>query len=200
MADFNEVFEQNKDNLAEVADSSEHFTKLSTKLNELGYDVLLNKRDKAEFIPSGRLNDVISQRDTFKNQVQDLNKQLQTMKTAAAGNEQLQTQLQSLMDQNQNLLTDLENTKINTELMLAAKDAVNAKDILVFVNKDALKVNKNGEILGIDAEIARIRAEKPYLFKDQTPPPKRGGVDNNNGSSEAVKFSMNSLIRRAAGK
>jgi small-conductance mechanosensitive channel len=200
MADLNEVFEQHKDDLTDVADSGEHFSKLSEKLNSLGYDVLLNKRDKAEFIPASRLNDVISQRDTFKTQVLDLNKQLNNMKTSAEGNEQLQNQLQGLMDQNQNLLTQIENTKIDTELMLSAKDAINPKDILIFVNKDSLKVTKSGEILGIDAEIARVKQERPYLFKNQEISYKKGGTDNNNSGGDGVKFSMNSLIRKASGR
>jgi len=199
MADFNEVFEGNKDKLTDVADSAEHFTKLSTKLSELGYDVLLNHKEKAEFVPAGRLNDVVGQRDTFKTQVQELNKQMQAMKDAAKGNDELQGNLQKLMDQNQGLLTELENTKVNTELMLAASDAVNPKDVLVFINMENLKVNSKGEVMGIDAEITRIKTEKPYLFKsvDQK---KKGGSDSSGGDGDSGKMNMNFLIRKAAGK
>jgi hypothetical protein len=200
MADFNEVFEGNKEKLGDLAGSTEQFTKLSAKLGELGYDVLLNHKEKAEFIPSSRLSDVVSQRDTFKTQVQDLNKQLMGMKTAAAGNEQLQAQLQGLMDQNQGLLTEIENTKVNTELMLAANDAVNPKDVLVFVNRDNLKLNAKGEVMGVEAEIARIKGEKPYLFKSQGDGKKKGGTDNSGGDGEKLGLNMNSLIRRASGR
>jgi hypothetical protein len=199
MADFNEVLEGNKDKLGDLAGSTENFTKLSAKLNELGYDVLLNHKEKAEFIPASRLNDVVSQRDTFKTQVQDLNKQLQTLKDGAKGNEELQGKLQGLLDQNQTLLTELENTKINTELMLAAKDAVNPKDVLVFVNKENLKVNSKGEVMGIEAEITRIKTEKPYLFKTEQQK-KKGGSDSSGGDGDSGKLNMNFLIRRAAGK
>jgi hypothetical protein len=199
MADFNEVFEGNKEKLGDLAGSTEGFTKLSAKLNELGYEVLLNHKEKAEFVPTGRLNDVVGQRDTFKTQVQDLNKQMQTMKDAAKGNEELQGNLQKLMDQNQGLLTELENTKVNTELMLAASDAVNPKDVLVFINRENLKVNSKGEVMGIEAEITRIKTEKPYLFKS-VEQKKKGGSDSSGGDGDTGKMNMNFLIRRAAGK
>ena len=200
MADFNEVMESNKEALGDMAGSGEHFTKLSAKLGELGYDVLLNHKEKAEFVPSARLGEVSSQRDTFKTQVTDLNKQLSDMKKAATGNEELQTQLQGLMDQNQGLIGDLEKTKTDNELMMAAKDAVNPKDILVFINRDNLKLNSKGEVMGVDAEITRIKTEKPYLFKNQEDPNKKGGTDSSTGSKNKGTFDMNSMIRRTAGR
>lgn len=199
MADINEVFEANKDKLGDLAGTTEGFTKLSQKLGELGYDVLLNHKEKAEFVPSARLNDVVSQRDSFKTQATDLNKQLEAMKAAAVGNEKLQAQLQGLMDQNQTLLSDIEKTKVDAELMLAASDAVNAKDVLVFVNRDNLKMNAKGEVMGIEAEINRIKTEKPYLFK-AAETSNKGGTDPGTGGKGKEAFNMNSLIRRASGR
>jgi hypothetical protein len=175
----------------------DQFSSISTKLGELGYDVLINNKKAAEFVPSGRLNDVVSQRDGFKTQVEGLQIELAKMKDAAKGNDQLQGQLQGLMDQNKKLLDDIEKTKVDTEIMLAAKEAANPKDILLFIDRNNIKVSAKGEILGVDSEIERLKKEKPYLFNASGKPGKGGtGAEDKGGTG--VK-SMNDMIRRAAG-
>lgn len=172
---------------------------LSEKLGTLGYDVLFNNKSKAEFVPVGRLHEVSGQRDQFKGQVEDLNKQLQTMKDAAKGNDQLQGQLQQLMDTNTKLLGDLEKTKVNTALMLSATDAVNPQDLLMFVNYENVKLNTKGEVMGAEAEITRLKAEKPYLFQG-TQKPGKGGSDPNADKGDPKTSGMNAMIRRQAGR
>lgn len=174
---------------------------LSEKLSGLGYDVLFNNKKSAEFVPSSRLSEVATQRDTFKNQATELDSQLKKMIEEAKGNEPLQAQLQKLQDANTGLLKDLESTRINSEIMLSATDAINAKDVLVFINYDAIKTNAKGEVLGVEAEIARLKLEKPYLFQgDEATRKKKGGSDPNNDQGNPKNTGMNSMIRRAAGK
>lgn len=176
------------------------FTKISTKLSELGYDVLINNKKQAEFIPASRLSEVVSQRDGFKGQVEALNTQLETMKKDAANNPELQKQLQMQIDSNSKLMKDMEQTKINTEIMVAAKDAINSKDLLAFINMDNIKVNAKGEILGVESEITRLKTEKPYLFGAAgAGTGKKGGMDNG-GAGNNNTGGMNAAIRRAAGR
>lgn len=194
--DFEQIMEQHKDSLAGV-EGIQHVQALSTKLSELGYDVLFNDKKKAEFVPASRLGEVASQRDTLKTQVETLNSQLQVLKDAAKGNETLQGQLQELMDKNTALIGDLEKTKVETEILLQAKDAIDPKDILPFVNREKIKVNSKGEITGAKEEIDRLRTEKPHLFGKTK---NKGGSDNSSGDDDGVKGgAMNFLIRRAAG-
>lgn len=185
----------------EGTNMGESVKSLQAKLGELGYDVLFNKKDKAEFVPSGRLHEVTGQRDQFKSQVEEANRKLGELQKAATGNEALQKQLQDLMDQNTNLLKDLESTKINTALMLAATDAINPQDLLVFINRENVKINSKGEVVGADSEIARLKQEKAYLFQDGTDSKKKkGGSDPNGDKSDPKTTGMNSMIRRAAGR
>ena len=203
MANFDEILSANEKAFEGAGNIKDSFSALSTKLNELGYDVLINHKEKAEFVPANRLGEVVSQRDTFKTQVQDLNKQLESMKKGAEGNEKLQSEIQKLMDQNNGLLKDLEQTKVNTEITLAAKDAINAKDLLAFINFENIKVNAKGEVLGVDSEIARLKTEKPYLFNSGDNKDKnknKGGMDNKGGKDDNTTVGMNAMIRRAAGK
>lgn len=200
-ANLDEILENHKDTFEGMDSIKEQFDKISTKLNELGYDILLNNKQKAEFIPSSRLSEVVAQRDTFKNKVEELNKELQKLKDGAGDNQTLKDQLQKLMDQNNDLLKELETTRINAEIMIAARDAINPKDILAFIDMNNIKTNAKGEISGVDAEIARLKEEKPYLFKNTEDKGRKGGADLNNGDKgEKVTNSINAMIRRAAGR
>lgn len=97
-ANWTDISTQHADALKDTGVTNEGLTSLTTKLGELGYDVLFNNKKSAEFVPSSRLHETTAQRDQFKGQVEALNTQLQTMKDGAKGNETLQAQLQTLMD------------------------------------------------------------------------------------------------------
>lgn len=198
MADIDQILEANKDKLGDF--DKDGFTRLGAKLGELGYDVLLNNKKAAEFVPSGRLNDVVTQRDGYKTQAETLQQQLAEMKKGAAGNEALQKQIQDLMDQNNKLIADMENTKVETAFIMAAGDAgaIDPKDLLAFVDRSSLKQNAKGELLGLEAEITRLKTAKPYLFK--TAGGQKGGSDNGGTGGGGQKFSMNAAIRAAAGR
>ncbi len=200
-ANWDEISAQHAEALKDTGVTSDSLKSLTTKLGELGYDVLFNNKKSAEFVPSSRLHETTAQRDQFKAQVEEQNKQLQALKDGAKGNEALQAQLQTLMDTNSGLLKDLEKTKVSSQLMLAATDAINAQDLLVFVNYENVKLNSKGEVVGAEAEIARLRTEKPYLFQDQNDPKKKkGGSDPNNDKGDHKTSGMNAMIRRAAGR
>lgn len=186
----------------EGSDVKAQFGTIASKLSELGYDVLLNNKTKQEFVPIPRLHEAIAQREQFKSQVGEANVQLEAMKKAAGDNQGLKDQLQSIMDQNTKLLGDIERVRVDSEIMVAAKEALNPKDILAFMDKAAITIAKDGSIKGIDAEIARIKKEKPYLFTTAAPGGKgnKGGADNGNDKQGGVDGGMNNAIRRAAGR
>jgi len=200
MADLNQIVETHKDKLGDF--DHEGFSKLGARLGELGYDVLINDKKAAEFVPSGRLSEVVAQRDTYKGQSETMQKQLAEAMKAADGNAALQGKIQELMDQNSKLIADMENTKVETAFIMAAGNAgaIDPKDLLVFIDRESLKTNSKGELLGVDAEITRLKTAKPYLFKSDAPPPtKRGGSDGA-GAGAGQKFNINAVIRSAAGR
>ena len=171
------------------------FEQINSKLSALGYDVLINDKKAAEFVPSSRLHDVTSQRDNFKSQVTDLNKQLEDLKKAS-NDRPTQDKLQELIDNNTALMNELEKTKIDTEIMIEAKDANDPKDILNFVVRENISTDAKGKSIGVKKEVDRLRAEKPYLFaKVQAA---KGGGDTG-GKDEAKVGGMNAMIRRATG-
>lgn len=194
-ASLDEIIEANTQAF-EGSNIKDQFTEITSKLGELGIDVLLNDRKKAEYVPASRLSEVVSQRDNFKTQLQKLNNELENLKKSAGDNSELKAKYDKLIGTNNDLLKELETTKINMEIMLAAKDAINPKDVLAFINFDNVKINSKGEVSGVDAEIARLKSEKPYLFTSEK---KKAGVDES-GKDDTITGGMNALLRRAAGR
>ena len=195
MADIKEILETNADAFKDT-DIETQYTGITEKLNSLGYDVLINHKEKGEFVPTSRLSEVAKQRDGFKTQVETLNTQLEQMKNNSQDKE-LKKQLDELMANNNQLLTDLETTKINTAIMLEAKDAIDANDILKFIDRDKIKTNSKGEVVGAEKAIADLRETKPYLFGK----PSHSKVGTDTGSADDKGgISMNNLIRKASGR
>ena len=83
--------------------------------------------------------------------------------------------------------------------MAHAKDAINAKDILAFIDRNSIKVSPKGDIIGVESEIARLKEQKPYLFG--TNQSNKGGMQHNDDKQKGNSSSggMNALLRRAAG-
>lgn len=198
MANFDEIMQNHADSFKDGNDK-QTVDGLTEKLNGLGYDIIFNNKEKAEFVPSSRLSDIASQRDTFKSQVEIQNKQLEDLKANSEGNVKAQKEIQALMDKNTELLTDLERVKVDSEILLEASDAVNPKDILLFVDYNNIKQTAKGEARGVKEEIDRIRKEKPYFFP-QRGSGNRAGFDSGAGAGDNNSGrDMNFLLRRAAG-
>lgn len=201
-ASFDDVMSAHADAFGEGDTMKDSFTSVSDKLKELGYDVLINQRDKAEFIPSSRLSEVIAQRETFKAQAEQAIIELNKLKGQQGMSEEAQTQINNLITQNQTLLTQLQEASLQLEIMSGAADAINPKDVLPFVDMDKIKTDKDGHVVsGVKEELDRIRTEKPYLFIKPKQEGSKGGFDGSgsgSGESGSTKSDMNAAIRRAA--
>lgn len=202
-ASMDDVITAHTDAFGEGDKTKENFTVVSDKLKELGYDVLINHREKAEFVPASRLSDVVAQRETFKAQAEQAIVELNKLKNQQGISEEAQKQINTLIGQNEDLISQLQEANIQLEIMSTASDAINPKDVLPFVDMTKIKKDKSGNVVGgVKEEVDRIRAEKPYLFNKQKPENSKGGFDgsngNNNDGNSGQKTDMNAAIRRAA--
>lgn len=195
MANIQDVISSHEKEL-EGKDISSFYNNLSTELSTLGYEVLINEKEKAEFVPSDRLNATVAQRDSFKTQVEALNSQLEEMRSNSKDND-TQAKLQEMMDSNNALISELNKAKVDNQVIALAKDAIDANDILIFIDRDVAKLDKKGNVVGVESEVERLRTEKPHLFNKVN---NRGGRDNSASGTEGQANNINSIIRRAAGR
>lgn len=201
-ASLDDVITANADAFGEGDTTRDSFTAVSDKLKGLGYDVLINHREKAEFVPASRLSEVVSQRETFKTQAEQAIIELNKLKGQQGISEEAQTQINTLIGQNEALLSQLQEANVHLEIMSAAADAINPKDVLPFINMDNIKKDKQGNVVGgVKEEVDRVRTEKPYLFNKQKNDSSKGGYDGSgggDGGASGQKTDMNAAIRRAA--
>ena len=199
MAKFEEVYESNQDALSGIENFQGNFSTISGELEKLGYEVLINNKEKQEFIPGGRLSSVVAEREQLKEKLTAQTKTLGELSKGAEGNADLQAQFKVLTDQNDKLMSDLRGVE---EQRLLAKEfdvdlatGVSVGDILAFVNKDSVKVKDDGSVLGAKEELARLKTEKPFLFGTGS----KGGSERGGGSGGSEgDLSMNDFIRGAA--
>lgn len=201
-ATFDDVATANADAFGEGDTTRASFDAVTEKLKGLGYDVLINHREKAEFVPSQRLNEVVAQRETFKQQAEQAIIELNKLKGQQGITPEAQNQINTLIQQNEALLDQLKETNMQVEIMASAADAINPKDVLPFIDKSKVKVDKEGHVVsGVKEELDRLRTEKPYLFGKQQQQNSKGGFDGSQGGeggSGSQKTDMNAAIRRAA--
>ena len=201
-ASLDDVINANTDAFGEGDTTRNNFTAISDKLKGLGYDVLINHRESAEYVPSTRLSEVVAQRETFKQQAEQAIVELNKLKGQQGISEEAQNQINTLISQNEGLLTQLREASVQLEIMSIATDAINPKDILPFIDMTKVKTDKDGHVTsGAKEEIDRLRSEKPYLFTKKEQSGSKGGFDGSNGGGSgdgSGKTDMNAAIRRAA--
>jgi hypothetical protein len=79
----------------------------------------------------------------------------------------------------------------------------NLDDLVAQVDREAIQ-NVNGTMLGLDAEIARLKTEKGYMLKSADGEDDKStetyDKDGNKIEQQKGKVSFNDIIRSAAGK
>jgi len=202
MANLKDVYESHADKFNDESKKSisTSFETIQKSLGDLGYDVLINPREKNDFVDYTRFSQVIGERDTHKATAIENGVKLADALKAAKGNTQLEGKLQTMIDQNNQLQKDLEASTLNVAVFSEAKDAHDPGDIVAFIDRSKVTVTSDGRFLGLKEEISRLRVEKPHLFKANQNNG-QGGNDNQNGGqgNNTPAGGMNNLIRRAAG-
>lgn len=201
-ASLDDVLSTHSDVFTEGNDFGERFGAIQGQLKDLGYDLIINNRQNAEFVPSTRLSEVISQRDGFKTQAENAIRELNELKAKDGITPEAQQTIDSLIEANETLLSTLVEANMNLDIVTAAADAKNPKDVLAFINKEALTIDKkSGKVTkGLDEELERIRAEKPYLFNESNNAgnKSKAGSENKGSGGSGDNHDMNSMIRRSA--
>ncbi|MFD2658621.1 phage scaffolding protein [Gracilibacillus thailandensis] len=130
------------------------------------------------YIPKDKFDQVNQEKNDYKKQVSDRDKQLDDLKTKATGNEDLQAQIQQLQDDNKKIKDDYE-AKIQKQTFdYTLKDALqankvrNPKAVQALLDTESIKLDGD-KLLGLDDQLKNIKESDPYLFQEeQQEPPK----------------------------
>lgn len=120
-------------------------------------------------VPKRRLDEVIAERNRYKELVEERDSQLADLKTWAKDNEVLKAQIAELQAKNKQVTEDYEKQlkdqrfAFAVERAVAKADARNVKAVVALL--DASKISLDGEnLLGFDEQVAALKKSDPFLF------------------------------------
>ncbi|MEV9640428.1 phage scaffolding protein [Mammaliicoccus sciuri] len=139
------------------------------------------------------LSDVTSERDTLKTTLQDRDKQLNALKDIKP--EELKQQIADLQAANEEKDNEhaaaMKDVQLSNAIKLALTNSVHDVDVAsTLIDKEKLVIGNDGNVVGLDEQVAALKENKSYLFV-QDPKPSGGpqifaGGNPNGGTSGAV--------------
>lgn len=141
------------------------------------------------YIPRAKLKEAADEAKELKRQLQERDTQLETLKTKAAGNEDLLKQINDLKTANQQVQTEWE-TKLAAQTKghaidraIAEAKGKNPKAIKALLDLD--KVSLDGEnIIGLKEQLEALQTNDAYLFDDGKPGPVGVGTNPPGGGNK----------------
>ena len=145
-----------------------------------------------------KINGLTSERDGLQKQIDDRDEQLTTLKKSAKDNEELQSQIKQLQDENktakQNYQDQLakQNKSFKIEGALRDAKAKNIKTVLPLIDTEKVSVNDDGSLNGLSEQLDAVKKDNSFLFEADQPKPnvtlsnKFSNSDNNNSGDGLV--------------
>lgn len=145
-----------------------------------------------------KINGLTSERDGLQKQIDDRDEQLTTLKKSAKDNEELQSQIKQLQDENktakQNYQDQLakQNKSFKIEGALRDAKAKNIKTVLPLIDTEKVSVNDDGSLNGLSEQLDAVKKDNSFLFEADQPKPnvtlsnKFSDSDNNNSGDGLV--------------
>ena len=140
-----------------------------------------------------KINGLTSERDCLQKQIDDRDEQLTTLKKSAKDNEELQSQIKQLQDENktakQNYQDQLakQNKSFKIEGALRDAKAKNIKTVLPLIDTEKVSVNDDGTLNGLSEQLDNIKQDNGFLFGEENKAPrveiKNDFQDGNNKST-----------------
>ncbi|AAX91362.1 phage scaffolding protein [Staphylococcus agnetis] len=121
------------------------------------------------------------QLDKANKELDNRDKQITDLQKAKDGdNQELKEKLDQYKQENAQYQADMKELKLNNAIKLAvAKDANDANDVLLMLDKSNLELQEDGNVKGLEDAVKALQESKPYLFADN----KASGRTPNDGDA-----------------
>lgn len=165
-----DYLEKHAETLTKLASPQEAFDKLLELTQAENLNLILDDKQNPEWIPKTRFDEVNTQKSQLKTQVGELSNELETLKKAAKGNEELTKKIEELQGKNLEWEQRLKAAVLDSRVRLAAlkAGANDPDDILAFLDKTKLAL-KDDQVEGLEDQLKALKEGKPYLFKADEP-------------------------------
>lgn len=131
------------------------------------------------YVPKSRLNEVITERDNYKDELADRDKQLEDLKKSSGDSEALKNQIAEMQKTNKEALAakDAEILSIRknnaVEKALSGAQAKNAKAVMALLDLENAELQEDGTIKGLEEQIKSLKESEDtsFLFNVENKPP-----------------------------
>lgn len=108
-----------------------------------------------------------------KQQVQERDQQIETLKSSAGDNEDLKQQIANLQEQNKQKDKDhkeeIKNLKLDAAIRSAIGDSAQDAELVAgLIDKEKLLLSDDGKVTGLDEQVKSLKESKKFLFKEET--------------------------------
>lgn len=151
-------------------------------VKEKGINLIVDNKEKPEYIPKTRFDELIGSKNELKAQVGELTNQLETLKKSAIGNEDLTKKIEELQKANEGWENKYRHSNITSQIKVVAmkEKARDYEDLIRFMDVDKLELSDEGTVKGLDEQLKALRENKPYLFEmteSNQPKPNQNGIN-----------------------
>lgn len=149
---------------------------------EIDKQKVLDTVDESQsgMVPRSRLNDKNAEIKDLKTEITNRDKQIADLEKSVKDESEIQKELDKVKQENADWQTKYEETQLNNAIKLAvAKDANDANDVLLMLDKSNLELQEDGNVKGLEDAVKALQESKPYLFADN----KASGRTPNDGDA-----------------
>ncbi len=147
---------------------------------------------KDNYVPLARFNEVNEEKKQYKEQVDNLNKELEKLQKQLEDNqvatETIENLKKQIKDKEEEMAKIRKQNAIKLEVLKANPNDV--ADILPHLKDDQIVLSEDGTITGLQEQLEALKENKPYLFKQVEPQGTGGSLGAGNkpkGSSVITK-------------
>lgn len=145
----------------------ELYNQVQDKLGDKKIDIVSDGR----WIPKHKFDDINEEKKQYKEQVDNLNKELGKLQKQLEDNQGATETIENLKKQ----IKDKEEEMIKIRKQNAIKFEVlkynpnDVADILPHLKDESITINEDGTITGLKEQLDALKENKPYLFKQDMP-------------------------------
>jgi copper chaperone CopZ len=183
----------------------EELMKLEGMTEELAAKVVEMSTDEMKgMIPKTRLDEVIADRDKYKNDHADVLKQLGALQKETGDVQSLKDKIQELQDNAKEAekthAAEIQAMKIDNavETALTGAKALNVKAVKALLNLEKAELNEDGTVKGLAEQIAALQKSDSYLFGSSTMKGAKTGESGNDDGKKGVDTSKMTYSELAA--
>lgn len=144
-------------------------TKIEEVVAEKKINLIVDDKEKPNYIPKTRLDEVIGTKNELKNQLANQLAEVEALKKAAKGNEELTKAIEDLQNKNSEWESKYNKNLIenNVKMLALQHKAVDPSDLAKFLDYENLSLEENGSVKGLAEQISELKESKPYLFEQE---------------------------------